>query len=72
MFNKYKNGTRSFIEGDCYEIGTDIENDLCLTGKFISRNHAKIIVENGKYYLIDCNSKMERLLIVLEYPLVIR
>lgn len=52
-----KNGTRSFIEGDCYEIGTDIENDLCLTGKFISRNHAKIIVENGKYYLIDCNSK---------------
>lgn len=52
-----KKGTRSFIEGDCYEIGTDIENDLCLTGKFISRNHAKIIVENGKYYLIDCNSK---------------
>jgi len=39
------------IESDVITIGRDEENDLTLPSRFISRQHARLIVENGNYFI---------------------
>jgi pSer/pThr/pTyr-binding forkhead associated (FHA) protein len=45
------------IEKDLFTIGRRAENDLQLTGKEVSREHAEIFTQNGKFVLRDKESR---------------
>jgi pSer/pThr/pTyr-binding forkhead associated (FHA) protein len=45
------------LEKDEMTIGRLNENSICFPDKHISRNHAKIIKENGNYYIADVKSR---------------
>lgn len=37
-------------------IGRELNNDIILTSRLVSKYHAQIVIENGNYYLYDMNS----------------
>ncbi len=44
------------INKDIFRIGSSSKNDAVLRAKTVSGNHAKIVKENGDYYISDLNS----------------
>lgn len=46
------------INKDEMIIGRSTKADIVLAGQFISRKHAKVLVEKGKYFIEDLGSKM--------------
>jgi pSer/pThr/pTyr-binding forkhead associated (FHA) protein len=44
------------IDKDVITIGRKLENDLVIKDFLISRKHAEIRFENGKYHICDLNS----------------
>jgi len=51
-----KSGRRFPIMGTSFTIGRSADNQLRLTGRFVSRHHALITFQNGQYVLHDRNS----------------
>src|SRR5215467_9954138 len=49
--------SRLAIEHLPFRIGRHAENDLILRDNRASRNHARIFVENGAYWVEDCGSR---------------
>jgi len=46
------------VDGHCWTIGRNDDNNFVLTDRWISRNHAMVqIMETGEYYLIDLGSR---------------
>src|SRR5580692_201671 len=45
------------VDKDLFTIGRRAENDLQLTGKEVSREHAEIFTQNGKFVLRDKESR---------------
>ena len=39
------------------KIGRSPDNDIIIDRQAVSRHHAQIIYEDGKLYIVDCNSK---------------
>ncbi|MGA1473737.1 MAG: adenylate/guanylate cyclase domain-containing protein [Prochlorothrix sp.] len=46
------------VDGHCWTVGRNDDNNFVLTDRWISRNHAMVqIMETGEYYLIDLGSR---------------
>jgi adenylate cyclase len=46
------------VDGHCWTIGRNDDNNFVLTDRWISRNHAMVqCMETGEYYLIDLGSR---------------
>lgn len=46
------------VDGHCWTIGRNDDNNFVLTDRWISRNHAMVqVMETGEYYLIDLGSR---------------
>ncbi len=45
------------LTGDRLRIGRRFENDLILAHASVSRFHAEIVRENGRWFVVDCDSK---------------
>jgi pSer/pThr/pTyr-binding forkhead associated (FHA) protein len=44
------------IEKPVVTIGRNMNNDIVINDKFVSREHAEIRLEDGKFYIYDLNS----------------
>ena len=57
MINPSGNRTRVRIEPVPYTIGRQADNQLVLRDNRASRSHARIVRENGAYFIEDLNSR---------------
>ncbi len=59
LLTQRRTGETRRMMSDCFRLGADPnEVDWCISDNyFVSRHHADIVKQNGRYYLTDCGSK---------------
>ncbi len=52
------NGSQVFpLEADVITIGRQTDNDLVIDDQRVSRRHARLEAKNGRFYIVDLNSR---------------
>ena len=52
VYNQYTDARQAFpLSGDVTTIGREPDNAICLPSPFVSRQHARLVREDGRYYI---------------------